>query len=70
MLKMSPVRTVAKWLILRQAATADRYQVATTQVVGIAVLIYNFKISFDAQRSVVVYGNFCSGHVGFFIKQM
>jgi hypothetical protein len=57
------VRPVAKWFILRPAATANGNNRAALQAVFIALHIHYFKITFYSNRTVIVYGKPCFAHI-------
>ena len=61
-LEVAFVRSIAEGLILRHAAAAKRYRRAPTQVVRVAVLVYNLKVAFYFQRAVVVYRDLSASH--------
>ena len=47
------VRTVAKWLISGMAAAAQPDRFASRETEGFAFLIDDFKIAFDADRTII-----------------
>ena len=47
------VRPVAKWLVRRMTATAKRYRRTTTQTEGLSFLIYDLKISFHFDGTII-----------------
>jgi hypothetical protein len=53
---------VAKGLIHGASATAQADSGATAQAEGFALGVDQFEIAFDAQVSVIVYGDFCAHH--------
>jgi len=55
--------TVAKWLIHGAPAATEADRGAAAQAEGLPLGIDQFEIAFDAQRSVIVYGNFCARHL-------
>ena len=57
------MRAVAKWLIHGASASAKADCGAATQAEGFALGVDQFEIAFDAQRSVVIYGDFCPSHL-------
>jgi len=44
-------------------ASAKAYLGASRQTEGLLGLIHNFKIAFDAQRTIVANSNFCGCHL-------
>lgn len=59
MLKMIAVGTVTERFVTRQATTAKRNFVPSSQVVFLSVLIYYLEVSIDDEGAIIVYGNLC-----------
>lgn len=61
--KMPPVRTITKWFVAGQAASAQGDFFPAAQVILISVLIYDLKFPVDDQGPVVVDCDLCFRHI-------
>ena len=56
------VRTIAKRLVFRLAATAKANYGASGKSESVALRIDNFEVAFDADVAIVIDRDFCRGH--------
>jgi hypothetical protein len=64
------MRAIAKWLIHGASTAAEADGGAAAQTEGLALGVNQFKIAFDTQRSVVVYGDFCARHLRSWVENL
>jgi hypothetical protein len=57
------VGAVAKWLIHGAPAATEADGGPPGQAEGLALGIDQFEIAFDAQRPIIIYGDFCARHL-------
>ena len=62
MFEMVPVGPVTEGFITGAPTSAERYPVPASQAILVPVLICDFEISCNDQRSVAVHCDFCAGH--------
>jgi hypothetical protein len=57
MLKMPVMGAIAKRLVLRQAATADRNDLSSAKIIKVPGAVANLKFSFHFAGAIVIYRN-------------
>ena len=62
MLEMTLMRPIAKRLILRPTTAANAHYFPAPEPIGLPILVYDLKIPFYLDRSIVVDSNLHRGH--------